>query len=318
MNEKEKIKANLTLCMSDLHFGHESCLYNTFWYTLDKMISELKLIKEGYDFKNIFIILNGDMVSGTMIYRNQYLESQVQKNESIIMFGAYLLHLVIEKIESELEQHVKVFIVAGNHETGRSPLPHNFSIGLSRRLSTYNHNVRYTSYYLILNMANELFKFQEENYEIKLKDYNILAFHGWGGADYSSASPSMIREMTRIHSQFSTNKGIIIQRFLVGHTHWIETGRTVLGIKFDVCGGFMRWSKKVSSRESGMLYYIYDETEDFQVKAISGLKQQLAEEEDQGLHIANLKYVAETMEDAIDFEIDLGLLQERDEWEEKR
>jgi len=307
MNKK---KANICLCLSDLHFGHESCLYDTYHYTITKLLEELKMLQSHYVFETVFLILNGDIVSGTMIYRNQYLESQINKNEYIIMFGAYMIHLLIEKIEETIGQPIRVFMIAGNHEVGRIPLPHNFSVGIARRLNSYGDDVRYTSNYLILDISRNL--------DIHVPKYNICAFHSWGSADYSSASPSVVREMTTIQSLFSAHKGIIIQRFLVGHSHWLEIGRTALGVTWDVCGGFMMWSKKISFRESGMLYYILNEDNDFDVRPISGLKQQIKEMEKQNLHFRNLRYVSNVMIDAMQFEIDLGLLQEPKEGEEMK
>ncbi len=143
-----------------------------------------------------------------------------------------------------------------------------------------------------------------------LPDYNVCAFHSWGNADYSSASPSVIREMTRAHSQFATYKNIIIQRFLCAHTHWLEIDRSVMGIRFDVTGGYQRWDKRISFRESGLLYYIYDENGIFEVKKVSGMKYQLNEQGGQDMHTKNMRFVADIMDDGIRYEIDIGLLKE--------
>ena len=300
MTEKQKI--NLTMVLSDCHFGHENCLYETYWYTIDKMISEIKMLKQRYDVKNAFLIINGDMVSGTLIYRNQFLENQLNKNEDIVIFGSYMMFKTIKKLSEALGLPVKSFIVAGNHEGSRRVLAHNFSLAISRRLNSYGAIVRYSSNYLILDIAHELSK----------DEYNVMAFHGWGNADYSSASPSVVRELTRVHSQLATEKNIIIQRFTVGHTHWLEPNRSVLGIRFDTTGGFQKWEQKVSWRESGMLYYVYRDDGEFDVRGVSGQKKQLEEMDDQGLHVSNIRYVSDVMEEAIEYEVDIGLLQPKD------
>lgn len=305
MNEKKK-KINICIGLSDIHFGHENCLYKTLQSCIDKLCDQLVDLKR-HDINNVFLLLNGDIVSGTFVYRNQYLESQVQKNETIILAGAYLVHTIIKQIEKVLEKDLKIYITTGNHEGFYNPHPENFSVAISRRLCSYGHNCRYASNHLILNIG----------YGFKNK-YNVAVFHSWGSADYSSASPSVVREMTRAHSQLSTYKGIIINRFLLGHTHWLEVDRSVLGIRFDVTGGFQRWDKTISQRESGMLYYIIDEDMHFEVRKISGLEQQLEEEEGQGLNTKNLRFVADLVEDGIQHELKIGLLKEAEEGMEYR
>ena len=140
--------------------------------------------------------------------------------------------------------------------------------------------MKYTAEYLILNIARGFDDI-----------FNILAFHGWGSADYASASPSVVRELTRAHSQLSTHKGIIIKRFIVGHSHHLEIGRSVLGVIIDVLGGFMKWKKTISQRESGILYYVYEECGDLQVHPISSITKQLEETESRWLNNKNLQYM---------------------------
>ena len=294
-----KKKINITIGLSDLHFGHENCLYKTLQFCVAGVIKKIEMIKEEHDLNDVFIILNGDVVSGTFVYRNQYLESQIQKNETILLGGAYLVYTIIKKIEQITEIPTKVFITIGNHEGWFKPHPENFSVGIARRLSSYGINCRYVSSYLILNIAHGL-----------EKEYNVCALHSWGGADYSAVSPSVIRELTRAHSQLATYKRIIIDRFLVGHTHWLEIDRNVLGITVDVTGGFQLWEKTVSIRESGLVYYTFDEDGNFSVNKVSGLKKQLEESRNQGLNTKNMRYVSDLIDEGINYELEIGLLKE--------
>ena len=295
-------KINITIGLSDLHFGSENCLYETLQYCIDELIKKLKEIKKNREINNVFLILNGDIVSGTFVYRNQYLESQVQKNESIILGGSFLVYKIVKKIEEVVEMPIKIFITIGTHEGWFKPHPENFSVGISRRLVAYGLDSRYASSHLILNIAHGF-----EN------EYIVCAFHSWGSADYSSASPSVIRELTRAHSQLSTYQRIIIDRFLLSHTHWLEIDRHVLGVNFDVTGGFQKWGKTVSTRETGLLYYIIDEDRNFEVNKVSGMKQQIQEEKKQNLNNKNLRYVYKLINEGIKHEIDIGLLKEPEE-----
>lgn len=297
--EEKKKKINICIGLSDLHFGHENCLYETLQYCIDKLIGELEEIKDKHEINELFLILNGDVVSGTFVYRNQYLESQVQKNETILLGGAYLVYTIVNKIEEAMGMQIKIFMTIGTHEGWYKSHPENFTVGISRRLISYGLDSRYVSEYLILNIAHGL----------GIDNYNVCAFHSWGSADYSAASPSVIRELTRAHSQLSTHRGIIINRFLLGHTHWLEVDRNVLGVCFDVTGGFQKW-KTVSIRECGLLYYIIDEEGNFEVNKVSGLKKQLEEEKSQNLNTKNSRYVANLIDEGIKHEIDIGLLKE--------
>ncbi len=299
----EKMKANLCICVSDTHWGHEDCLYETYWHTVDKLCNELEYLSATYDLQNVYLATVGDLVSGTQVFRNQYLQSHLQKNEDIISFASFILHKTLLKLEKAVKMPVKTFIVVGTHEGLMRAFAHNFAIGVARRLASYDdHIVRYASKYYILDLAKGI----HEN------DYYVLFYHGYGHADYSSASPSLVREMTTVHSQLSAQKGIIIQRFCIGHSHWLEVGRSVLGIRFDCLGGFQRWEKKISNREAGVIYYLYKDDGDFDARGISGLKMQIEESDQQGLHSLNMIHVAEILQEAYKFEIDQGILRAKD------
>ena len=110
--------------------------------------------------------------------------------------------------------------------------------------------------------------------------------------------------------QMGRYRRIIIDRFIVGHTHWLEIDRSALGVTVDVTGGFQMWGKTVSTRESGLVFYIIDEDGEFTVNKVSGLKKQIEEEKSQGLNNKNLRTVANLLEDGIQHEIDIGLLKE--------
>jgi hypothetical protein len=264
---------------------------------VNKLIENLEFEKEKYNIENVFIVLNGDIVSGRMIYRNQYIESHLQKNESIIMFGSYLIHKTIDKITKKLDKPPQVFIIAGNHEIGRRPQPQNFSVAISRRLNTYGHYTKYKGMRNILNIAKDL----------GVPEYNLCSFHGWGGSDYTSASYSMIRDMTAFQTQKAMYENIIIHRFLVSHTHWLEVGRSALGVEFDVLGGFQLWKQKNAIRPSGLIYYVYTE-DGIKANCIKGIRKQIEEIKSKRLNTNNMIFVAQTMQDAFDFECDKGLI----------
>lgn len=300
-DNNKKTTANLTIGISDLHLGHENFLCKTYWHTIDKLVNEISMLNSRYEWKNIFLITNGDVISGKFVYRNQHIQSHLQKDHDMIMYGSYILHLTVEKLERVLEKSIKIYIVIGNHE-GKANQAHNFSVSIAHRLKAYGHNTLYASRYLIKNIADGF----------NVPDFNICAYHSFGNADYSSQSPSAIREFTRWHSQLAMYKRVIIQRFLVSHTHLLEYGRDVLGIIFDSLGGFMLWEKRMSFRKSGLIYYIFDENEEFSVRGVSGVHKQIKEMENKYLNIDNMKYVSDKMREAIQFEIELGLLQSDD------
>lgn len=293
--------------MSDLHLGHENTLYETFWYVVDRLIGEIELQKIRYDINKIFLIIVGDMVSGTGVYRNQYLQNTIDKNEAIISLGAYFIHLVIEKLEQKFGIEIETYIVLGNHEGSKKPMASNFPLAIQKRLSAYYHFARYVSIHVILNIARDLCD----------KEFNLCAYHGYGGADYNATSPSLVRELTRFHSQCATEKGIIINRFVHGHVHWLQIGHSVLGIVIDSLGGFQGWEQKMSWRESGLILYVINEDYELDVRGISGLKMQLEEKDNQRLHWDNMRYVASLIEDSISYELDIGILQPRQEGERK-
>lgn len=173
----------------------------------------------------------------------------------------------------------------------------NYALAISRRLRAYGNETRYSSKYHILNIAKD----------VADKPYHMLLFHGFGGSRLSSASPALVDDMTTVHSQLASRRNIIIDRFVVAHSHWLECNRTVKGVTFDVLGGFQRWGRSMAQRESGLIYYLYDE-DGVHVHPISGLKEQINEEVDQGLHARNMEFVAKMLQAGYDLELEKGIL----------
>lgn len=70
---KEKKKANITLtiCVSDIHLGDCNHLHGTYWSTVETLTKVLNVLADQFNIRNVFLILNGDMVSGREVYRYQ-------------------------------------------------------------------------------------------------------------------------------------------------------------------------------------------------------------------------------------------------------
>jgi len=121
LNEEEmqtdnsKVKA--TVIISDLHFGDENVMLETYKSAVNNLINKLKEIAKEEEISEINVILNGDIVAGRGIFRGQEAQNIFNKgNIQVLYASAHILDL-----HKELTQiaNTKYFVIKGNHDNHR-------------------------------------------------------------------------------------------------------------------------------------------------------------------------------------------------------
>src|SRR5207237_7556250 len=80
-----------------------------------KLLNSIKSTDDEIDRKNRYICIRGDLIDGTGIFPNQdkeLLEMNTTKQ---------MIHVI--DLLAKIPEHIKVFIIPGNHDLGRRALP---------------------------------------------------------------------------------------------------------------------------------------------------------------------------------------------------
>ncbi len=272
-----KQEATVTLVISDMHIGDSDFLPNTFLSCIDNIKLAMTKLSKIFDIKNFILVLNGDIVSGRDVYRNQHLRNLVQRGHWQIELGAHMIREVHEAVQDIVPIN-KTFVLKGNHEN----LGENYMI----YLSNYLKNTWYAGHSKVLNIGHPI------------GQYNVLFTHGFGRSEYYPVSYGVIRDCWKTFNQYRTT-GVQIEEICVGHTHWLQPRLYLEGLTFNVTGGFQRWEKTISQRPSGFLLMLHTDGET-SVTGIRADPEIEAREQSAGdLEFTNLEFYSKKLREAL-------------------
>ncbi len=274
--ETDNVKKNITLtiCLSDLHLGHEAHLPDTYWSTIENLKRSLMVLKEKYNIKSLRLICNGDLVSGTDVYRFQELNNLVQRGHWMV----FLAERVIKKTIEDIEQIIpidKVFLIKGNHENRGN----NYNLYLRKALG--NKSI-YSSKGVVLDIGNPI------------GNFNVFFTHGSGGNSYFPVSLTFIRDLWKVLADYKS-QGIIIERVVSGHTHWLAPDIPTEGMNISVTGGFQKWEYSIAQRPCGLLLLMYCDDECSVIPIRPDEKIEQDEKCDASLEYKNMGYYAKIL-----------------------
>lgn len=261
----------LTIVISDLHIGDANHLPDTYWSTIANLLEILKFIKENYNIKELYLVLNGDIVSGRDVYKFQELRNLLERGHWQVFMAEYIIRKTIEDIERATNSKItKIYLTRGTHEA----LANNFILYLKRIIGD---KTRYLSHGGIVNIAGNL------------GEYYVLFTHGIGGSRITPI-PSILQ--TDVFSKIDEYRrnNFHIERVCTSHTHWLTSSIFFDGVFWDVTGGFMKWEKTLSNRIPGIIVYFYNDGEVSSIPVTPDMEVYRAELNDPGLEYKNLKY----------------------------
>jgi len=251
--EREVEGRKATVVISDMHFGDENVMLNTYRSAVNNLIKKLRELDKEKKISLIRIILNGDIVSGRGIFRWQEAQNVFNKGNIQILYASAFILELHEKL-SEIAE-TEYFVLKGNHDQHRKD---NYAWELTDKLRSYGLNAFYAGHQLIMNLGNDN------------KQHWVLIEHGYGGSDYYPVSYDFLRntwkKITWLNRLQKEKRRDEIERVIVGHSHWLVTNlRQDPFWAIDVSGGFQR-NERVelgkNQRPAGFLLYVFDEEKD--------------------------------------------------------
>ena len=260
-------EASVSIVLSDLHLGDANHLPETYWSTISNIIEVLKNIRSLYSVKHVYLVLNGDIVSGIDVYRSQELRNLIQRGH----WQVFLAEMVIKDTLEKIGTIDKIIFVKGTHEA----LANNFVLFLKRMIG--ENSTEYLSHGSVFNIAGSL------------GTYNVLFTHGHGWSDVFPVSTQMIRDILKVLNTYRS-KGLQVDRVCSSHSHWISSGFIYEDIYFDTTGGFQKWEYTLSQRPSGAIVYLYNNGECVSIPVRPDPLIEMKEKSDTGLEYKNLVY----------------------------
>jgi len=274
LEDKCSKKAVLTLVISDLHLGHSDFLPDTFYSAIETLKKILKILKKKFEIVDLKVVLNGDIVSGREVYPMQHLSNLLPRGH----WQVFLAEIILKEVFDEISKIVKIstiYMIKGTHEN----LAENYILYLKRALQGNGYDVFYLSKGCTINIA------------CPIGEYNVFFTHGKGRSDYYPVPLVMIREMWKIKAESE----VPIERFCMGHTHFLCPNLELEGIKIDVTGGFQRWEKSHCQRPCGMLLYLYFDKYCSVIPVRPNKEIEIKEKMSSALEYKNIKFYGEKL-----------------------
>jgi len=271
--KKKKGKAVLTVVISDTHLGDANHLPDTYWSTINTLVNTIKVLNEQYSIVRCNLVLNGDIVSGRGVFRFQEFRNVVHRGH----WQVFVAEMIVKDTLREISKVVPVettYLLKGTHEA----LAENYILYLKKILN----NSKYLGHYGILNIAEPI------------GEYNVLFTHGSGKSDYYPVSYDLMRDIWRALSDYKIGK-IPIERYSVGHSHWLAVNMPLVGAVIDNTGGFQKWEHTMSQRPSGLLLYLFTNNQCIAMPIKPDSKTEQKERNDPMLEYKTTAYYAQVL-----------------------
>jgi hypothetical protein len=241
---QEHTGGTLSLNSSDHHFHDKGHLIGVIRNLEDKALE----VVERFRPRRFQGFLNGDLIPGRGVYRNQMLESILPGTEQQVSAGVFRFWEFDTRLRSRFpDLPVDWVVIQGNHDysEGESTCM-KFTLGLR----AFGVNARFVGTEWIANLADA-------------GHYNVLVEHGYGNSAFTPTSNKMVGETYRKVLDYA-NRGFCgdrrIRRVLHGHTHWLSIGlEHPGGLYIDTTGGGHRNDRANigrNTRPSGWICYL--------------------------------------------------------------
>lgn len=234
----------MTLNLSDLHYTCRGHLIQTAKSLEEKV---LHLI-ERFQPRRFQGLVNGDVVQGRGIYRNQMLDNVLPKAQQQIGAAVFRFWEFDQRIASAFPDLPREWsMVAGNHDMAEGePTMMPFVWGCRQ----FEVPAKFVGLRVLLDLGD-------------VPHYIILAQHGYGNSTFNSSPNKLIHETLKTVVSFQQRGWVNekrIRRVAHGHTHWFRPGMEYAeDLPFDVTGGLHRNDRValgMNSRPTGWIVYI--------------------------------------------------------------
>ena len=247
--EEEGEIIKITIVISDLHFGDENVMIETYKSAVNNLINKLKDLATREEIGKITVILNGDIVAGRGIFRGQEAQNIFNKGNIQVLYAAALI-LELDRALRDIAP-ITYYVIKGNHDHHTGD---NYAWELADKLRAFLLDAYYAGHQLILNLGD------------KQREHWALIEHGYGGSDYYPISYDFLRntwkKLNWINREQREKGRKEIERVVAGHTHWLVTNiRQDPYWSIDVSGGFQRNNRVElgkNQRPAGFILYVFN------------------------------------------------------------
>lgn len=231
-----------TILASDRHYGDRAQYISTMREATRRAIQVVKNFKPD----TIECIENGDTVSGRDIFSHQGLQNAVQLGRDQVWLALHDMQQWHQAL-ADIAPTEWVFVQGNHDEVARESLVP----GLVQTARMLGLAAKFGGRVHVGNFAPE-----------GAEPHYYEAQHGFQGSGYYANGASEIVAAMRSHIEYTLTLGKRIQRFLRGHTHWVNVGQAVAyDCVIDTTGGWHRNERmKLPSamRDTGLLVYLHN------------------------------------------------------------
>jgi hypothetical protein len=261
-----------TLLLSDAHYGDAGQYCLSFRKCVEDSIRQLKECDERV------VIVNGDMVAGQGIFREQFAQNLLQFGPEQVTWAAWDIR------EWDRDLKATWHIIRGNHDHHRRA---NMAHLLAVMLHLFGVKVKYHDRAFVGNFA-----------PYAHPDHYFEAQHGAGSSSYYANSYSEIRNCWAKFIELARQEKVVVSRFMRAHSHWLNVGQTIGNdVAIDTTGGWHRQERMSLSdvtRIPGVILYRWQDELD--ITTIPADKDTLfSETKDRTLHYRNMAHAAEAL-----------------------
>lgn len=234
----------MTLNLSDLHYTCRGHLIQTAKSLEEKV---LHLI-DRFQPRRFQGLVNGDVVQGRGVYRNQLLDNILPKAQQQIGAAVFRFWEFDQKIASAFPSLPRTWsMVSGNHDASEGePTMMPFVWGLRQ----FEVPAKFVGLRFLMDLGDVPY-------------YVVMALHGYGASTYNSSPNKLIHETLKTVVSFQQRGWVNekrIRRVCHGHCHWRNVGvEHAEDLPFDVTGGLHRNDRValgMNNRPAGWIVYV--------------------------------------------------------------
>ena len=229
------------VAFSDMHFNDVDCLHESFFSALDRAVERVRSLGFGH----ILFIVDGDLVSGTGIFRGQAISNVVNAPHHQAIVGAWALLTISQRFQEAGIQADFIYI-RGNHDVSKES-GGDLGWWVTTEAQKLGLEISYYPLEAVIFFAPGV---------------SMLVVHGFGYSRFRPQSPAFqdhsIRRLQELNARRPPEEQV--QHILHGHQHWLDLGFSMgnHSITFHSLGGFQRYTRRIKAFRpiGGALFYV--------------------------------------------------------------
>lgn len=238
-------RPGVTIAIGDMQLGEKEFLLRPWLEVLATYRDRIAALQPEW----IKLVLVGDMVTGAGVFRGQDEVVAVANVDPQVAYAASHIQDFVDTLAPIAP--TTVLAIRGNHDRGKGSTDH--AAALVLMLNLLGTKAKYAGARLLVDLA-----------PTGAKQFLLHVEHSWGNSTYSPNSMSFIRAIKDYLIQcgvWGRVESGVIRRIVVGHTHWLNIGHDLAGVRLDTVGGWTKPNRHGlggAVRAIGGILYVHD------------------------------------------------------------